>query len=86
MIPEIGELISECFYDDELASLPGSRPPWLAHALERPVVWLTTARDDRRFETPAGTSKSNSLEARVIRQLLGASATSTPGTLTRTSR
>ena len=70
MVPEIGQLISECFYDDGLASLPGSRPAWQAQVLARPVVWLTTARDNERFERAEGTSKSNSLEARAIRQLL----------------
>lgn len=70
MVPEIGQLISECFYDDGLASLPGSRPTWHGQVLARPVVWLTTARDKQRFERSEGTSKSNSLEARAIRQLL----------------
>jgi hypothetical protein len=71
MVPEIGELISTCFYDGELVSAPSSRPAWLAHVLEQPVVWYTTARSPKRYEASVGTSKANSLEARTIKQLIG---------------
>jgi hypothetical protein len=71
MVPEIGNLISECFYDGELKSVASARPAWLGHVLEQPVVWLTTARQPGRFEQAVGLSKSNVLEARVARQLLG---------------
>src|SRR5207237_903543 len=70
MVPEIGALISECFYDGELNSAGSSRPRWLAHVLERPVVWYTTARHSGRYEVEVGTSRANPLEARAIRHLL----------------
>jgi superfamily I DNA and/or RNA helicase len=71
MVPQIGELISTCFYDGELVSIPSVRPAWLAHVLEQPVVWYTTARSPKRYEVSVGTSRANSLEARTIKQLIG---------------
>jgi superfamily I DNA and/or RNA helicase len=70
MVPEIGELISSCFYKGELTSAPSVRPPWLSHAIEQPVVWYTTARSAQRQEARSGTSRSNALEARAIRRLV----------------
>ncbi len=71
MVPEIGNLISHCFYERKLDSAPRTRPQWLSHALEKPVVWFTTSGEERRYEVNVGTSKANNLEARFIRTLLG---------------
>jgi superfamily I DNA and/or RNA helicase len=70
MVPEIGDLISTCFYDGKLESAPARRPNWMMRALEKPVVWYTTSAEDRPYEVTVGTSRANNLEARVIKRLL----------------
>jgi superfamily I DNA and/or RNA helicase len=70
MVPEIGDLISSCFYEGNLKSAEGQRSQWLSHVFEKPVVWYTTSRQEGRFETIVGTSRSNNLEARQVRDLL----------------
>jgi serine/threonine protein kinase len=70
MVPAIGDLVSECFYDGALASAPGTRPRWLELAFPKAVTWYTTSRRTDRFESVVGTSRSNQLEAREIRKLL----------------
>jgi hypothetical protein len=70
MLPAIGDLISHCFYDGALRSAPADRPEWLAHGFAKPVMWYTTSGLANRFETAAGTSKCNDIEARFIRILL----------------
>ena len=71
MVPAIGDLISHCFYDGELESAPSERPAWLGMALAEPVVWLSTAHIGARREQRSGTSHTNPLEARCVRNLLG---------------
>jgi superfamily I DNA and/or RNA helicase len=70
MLPEIGDLISTCFYNGELESAPRRRPSWMVRALEKPVVWYTTSAADRPGEVAVGTSRANNLEARVVKRLL----------------
>jgi len=70
MVPEIGNLISECFYDGRLQSAPRTVDATLSIALPRPVTWITTARISDRFEVPKHQSFSNPCEARAILQLL----------------
>jgi serine/threonine protein kinase len=70
MVPEIGDLISTCFYGGTLESAPSSRPNWMTRALEKPVVWYTTSREQNPYEVTVGTSRANNLEARVIKRLL----------------
>lgn len=70
MVPEIGELVSKCFYKGTLLSAPGTRPRWLEVGFPKAVTWYTTSRRTDRFESAVGTSKSNLLEAREIRRLL----------------
>lgn len=71
MHPAIGDLISACFYDDELKSAPRDRPAWLRMALPEPVVWLSTSHLAGRREERSGTSHTNPLEVRCICNLLG---------------
>ena len=71
MVPAIGLLVSNCFYDDTLESEPRKPAPWLSLLAPAPVCWFTTARRRDRFEIPAGTGFVNNLEARAIRRLLG---------------
>lgn len=71
MVPAIGDLISSCFYEGALQSAPLDRPSWLAMVLAQPVVWLSTAHLPGRREERSGTSHTNPLEARCVRNLLG---------------
>jgi superfamily I DNA and/or RNA helicase len=71
MLPAIGNLISSCFYDGQLKSVPAERPKWLLQvSFPRAVMWYSTAQLPNRFEAPAGLSKCNRLEARVVRVLI----------------
>ena len=71
MAPALGNLISSCFYDNELQSASRETPDWLAMALKTPVLWLSTSDALKRAEERAGTGRTNPLEARCIRNLLG---------------
>jgi serine/threonine protein kinase len=71
MVPAIGDLISACFYADELESAPRTSPDWLSFVLPTPVVWCSTSALPGRHEERSGTSRSNVTEARSIRNLLG---------------
>lgn len=72
MVPEIGKLVSKCFYDGELESAPRRRDEILRGILSTPVVWLTTSHLSAHRETPAELSFSNQAEVRVLRRLLDA--------------
>jgi superfamily I DNA and/or RNA helicase len=70
MVPQIGKLVSDCFYGGALKSAP---KPWIdafSSQLPRPVVWLTTCHVLHRSEARTGTSYSNTCEARIIYELL----------------
>jgi hypothetical protein len=71
MTPAVGSLISSCFYDNEFHSAPKERPGWLGMALKTPVLWLSTSDAPKRAEERAGSGRTNPLEARCIRNLLG---------------
>jgi serine/threonine protein kinase len=70
MVPEIGDLVSECFYGGQLSSF--SRPPLaaLAAALPKPVIWKSTSRAPNRASKKSGTSHYNELEIKTIEQFL----------------
>lgn len=71
MVPQIGDLISVCFYDGQLASVANDGLAWLWPALgNKPVVWYTTSDRPDRTEISDGTSWANQLESRAIRVLL----------------
>ena len=70
MVPAIGNLISECFYRSQLQSAPNSWDPMFQRILPRPVVWLTTATQIDRYESPSAHSFNNPAEARIICDLL----------------
>lgn len=71
MVPGIGDLISECFYEGELSSAAKSVPDWVRLVLPTPVVWSSTSAVAGRREEKSGSSRSNVTEARCIRNLLG---------------
>ncbi|MFG2286538.1 DEAD/DEAH box helicase [Streptomyces sp. NPDC048595] len=72
MTPAIGNMISSCFYDNELLSpnpheLPGYR------GINRPVLWMDTSFHPGRLETERSgteTSVSNRLEAQIAEKRL----------------
>ncbi|MBZ5664210.1 MAG: protein kinase [Acidobacteriia bacterium] len=70
MVPEIGDLISQCFYRGELSSAPKVWDPTFQHVLPKPVTWLTTAALINRAEIPSGLSFNNPCEAKIIHDLL----------------
>ena len=71
MDPAIGDLISHCFYDGELTTASGDPPQWLSLVLPTPVRWLSTSGVRGRGEEQVGFGRTNPLEARWIRDLLG---------------
>ncbi len=70
MLPEIGDMISECFYDGQLKSFPRVPDPVLASTLPKPVIWKSTSRAANRSSRTIGTSHYNDLEVRVIERIL----------------
>jgi len=70
MVPQIGNLISYCFYDSELASAPKDWNPIFQPVLPRPVTWVTTASLLNRTETKVGHLISNQCEATLIADML----------------
>jgi serine/threonine protein kinase/DNA polymerase III delta prime subunit len=71
MVPAIGNLISNCFYDGHLSSEERVWDSTLSGILGKPVVWLTTARKANRGELAAAASSClNRLEVRIISELL----------------
>jgi superfamily I DNA and/or RNA helicase len=71
MLPEIGDLISACFYDNEIESGAVEALKGIGLVLPKPVTWYTTATLDNRKERAVGTSRANPAEARFIKRLLG---------------
>lgn len=70
MLPEIGSLISDCFYDRMLTSEPKARDNKLELILPAAVIWYTTSGLASRRETTHGTSYANELESRLVMHLL----------------
>lgn len=70
MVPEIGNLISECFYGGQLASAPNPKDAVFQSLLPKPVVWFTTAKQLDRLEVSSGYSFNNPAEVRVVCDLL----------------
>lgn len=71
MVPEIGRLISTCFYNGTLATgRPSSTMQWLQKFLERPIVWFSTSALENKSETRDGNSYKNLEECRRIAEWL----------------
>ena len=71
MVREIGDLISECFYEGSLHTARGATNFQAVRAMiDPPVAWLSTTTVPNRREQRNGTSFSNHAEARVIEQYL----------------
>lgn len=72
MVPEIGRLVSNCFYDGDLESAPRNRDEVLRGVLPTPVIWLSTSHLSVHREIKSDSSYSNQSEVRVLRRLLDA--------------
>ena len=70
MLPEIGDMISECFYDEQLKSFPRAADPVLASVLPKPVIWKSTSRAQNRASKPVGTTHYNELEVKIVERIL----------------
>jgi serine/threonine protein kinase len=70
MVPEIGALISHCFYDGRLQSAKKTWDPVFSKLLAKPAVWLTTSSYSKRAEAKSGLTYTNAFEAKLITELL----------------
>ena len=70
MVPEIGRLISEVFYNGKLESVRNDANEILGMVLPKAVCWYSTLRRSNRYEYRFRTSWANHLEARWILQIL----------------
>lgn len=70
MLPAIGDLVSECFYDSTLKSVDRKPDTQLAGALPMPVTWYSTSKRSNRASRRIGTSYVNDLEVEFIVTLL----------------
>lgn len=71
MLPAIGDLVSECFYDSALKSVDRKADAQLVGALLKPVTWYSTSKRDYKASRRIGTSYVNDLEVEFIVTLLG---------------
>lgn len=70
MIPAIGNLVSECFYEGRLKSIERDAAPHLASALPRAVTWYSTSKLPDRASRKIGTSHFNAREIEQVLALL----------------
>jgi len=70
MIRPIGDLISHCFYDDELKSSNMGAKEELQPAIPRPVTWLSTSSLPSHREQRDRHSYKNLSEVNVVRSVL----------------
>jgi tRNA A-37 threonylcarbamoyl transferase component Bud32 len=70
MVPPIGRLISDCFYDSEVESNERPLDPRLVSVTEKAVTWITTRYLDDRREERADPSYVNPSEVNRILDLL----------------
>ena len=66
MVPPLGRLISECFYDSELESAERDVHPTIERTFQAPVVWISTRADRDKREQSAGQSFVNPTESRIV--------------------
>lgn len=70
MLPAIGDLISECFYDGGLRSTEREPDHVLASVLPKAVTWRSTSMLPGRASKTVGTSHYNNAEIELIERLL----------------
>jgi superfamily I DNA and/or RNA helicase len=69
MVPPIGRMISECFYDGEVESAERALDSQLMAAFDRAVTWFTTRYESNRQEEQAGLSFVNPDEVQHVLRL-----------------
>jgi len=73
MTEAIGDLVSECFYDNQLVSRGPAPLDEILGVLTRPITWWSTSSLPKRFEMSGGhdgKSFSNPTESRAVRDIL----------------
>jgi len=70
MVPAIGSLISESFYEGKLKSAERAGDDTLVRLLKRPVAWMTSSHLQDRFEQKTQFSFENQTESKIIVRLL----------------
>lgn len=73
MTEAIGELVSECFYDNQLISRGPEPMEDVLGVLTRPITWWSTSSLPKHFEMSGGfdgKSFSNPAESRAVRDIL----------------
>jgi superfamily I DNA and/or RNA helicase len=70
MVPAIGQLISEVFYDGGLRGGSVRTSVALSAVFPTPVTWLTTSFEEERNESRAGRSFANYREVDVVQAVL----------------
>tara|TARA_R110002020_G_scaffold25225_9_gene82137 strand:+ start:2049 stop:5516 length:3468 start_codon:yes stop_codon:yes gene_type:complete len=70
MIQPIGDLVSHCFYDDQLQSPIVSHGLNLHPHIPAPVTWFTTSRHPRRGDRKVDKTFENSLEVDWTKEVL----------------
>lgn len=71
MLPPIGKLISDCFYNSKLQSVERTPLGILDRTIPRPVTWFSTSQCAGKGSKKVGTSQFNGLEIKYISELLG---------------
>ena len=66
MLPALGELVSDCFYDGKLRSVDRERAQHLVNVWPRPVMWFSTSKLPRHGSRKVGTSFYNDTEVEII--------------------
>jgi serine/threonine protein kinase len=70
MLPAIGDLISQCFYEKELKSVSRRPLGYLDTVLRKPVVWFSTSQLPNRSSRLVGKSTVNETEVTQVINLL----------------
>ncbi|GKV88784.1 serine/threonine-protein kinase [Pectobacterium carotovorum] len=70
MLPQIGDLVAECFYPNKLFSVDREPAPHLKNILPNPVVWYSTSRATEHESKKIGKTYYNDTEVKYIVKLL----------------
>ncbi len=62
MLPALGEMTSQCFYNGKLRSVPRDQLSYLAGLFPRPVTWYSSSGLEKRASKKVGTSCINDSE------------------------
>ncbi|MCY9847229.1 AAA domain-containing protein [Pectobacterium sp. 13-115] len=70
MLPQIGDLVAECFYPNKLFSVDREPAPHLKNIFPNPVVWYSTSRATEHESKKIGKTYYNDTEVKYIVKLL----------------